>query len=283
MTNDTGAKSTFLLGGGTELNRLSYGAMQLTGTGVWGDVEDRANAISILREAVAAGVNFIDTADAYGPNTNELLIAEALQPYKDGLVIATKGGFERTGPGAWKTNGHPQHISDAIEGSLKRLGVKQIDLWQLHRVDPNVTLEDTLAPVAEAVKSGKIKYVGLSEVDIELIEQAEKVVPIASVQNMYNLGERKWDRVVDYTAGRNIAFIPWFPLASGPEKLAEKLKKIANQHGATTSQVALAWLLQRSPNILPIPGTKSIQHLKENLGANNIHLTEEEMKQLSNS
>ncbi len=271
---------TYLLGGSTKVNRLGYGGMQLTGTGVWGDPADRANAIKVLQAAVAGGVDFIDTADAYGPNTNETLIADALAPYGK-VVIATKGGFTRPGPGNWVVNGNPEYIRSAIEGSLKRLKVECIDLWQLHRFDPKVPIEETLAPVAEAVKAGKIKYVGLSEVGIAQIEQAEKVVPIVSVQNLYNLGERKWEDVVDYTAKRNMAFIPWYPLASGPAKLEEKIKAIAAVHNATTAQIALAWLLHRSPNILLIPGTKSLLHLQENLNAAKVNLTDKEFKQLS--
>jgi pyridoxine 4-dehydrogenase len=277
----TTTKNTYLLGGDTEINRLGYGGMQLTGTGVWGEVADRDNAIKVLQKAVADGVNFIDTADAYGPFTNESLIADALHPYNKGVVIATKGGFVRTGPGQWVTNGKPEHIHEAIEGSLKRLRVPHIDLWQLHRFDPKVPVEETLAPVLDAVKAGKIKHVGLSEVGIEQIEQAEKVLPIVSVQNMYNLGERKWEDVLDYTAKRKMAFIPWYPLASGPGKLADKIKSIADKHKATTAQIALAWLLHRSPNILLIPGTKSIEHLHENIAAANITLSEEEYNELS--
>lgn len=271
---------TFNLGNIT-VNRMGYGAMQLTGTGVFGEVADRDNAIEVLRAAVDAGVNFIDTAEAYGPQYNESLIADALHPYKQGLVIATKGGFKRPGPGQWIPNGDPQFIRDNIDGSLKRLKVDAIDLWQLHRVDPNVPLEETLQPVAAAVKAGKIKQVGLSEVGIEQIKQAQKILPIVSVQNLYNLGERKWDEIVDYTAQQGMAFIPWYPLASGPESLENKIKGIAQKHKATTAQIALAWLLKRSPNILLIPGTKSLDHLHENLKAANISLSDEEFDMLS--
>lgn len=274
-------KQTWLLGGDTEINRLGYGGMQLTGAGVWGDVSDRASAIKLLQEAVHSGVNFIDTSDAYGPYTNETLIGDALSPYKKGVVIATKGGFVRTGPGQWVTNGKPEHIREAIDGSLKRLRVSQIELWQLHRFDQKVEIEETLEPVAEAVKAGKIKHVGLSEVGIAQIEHAEKIVPIVSVQNIYNLGERRWEEVLEYTAKRKMAFIPWFPLASGPGKLEAKIKAIAEKHHATTAQIALAWLLRRSPNILLIPGTKSLEHLHENIAASKITLTDEEFEKLS--
>jgi pyridoxine 4-dehydrogenase len=263
------------------INRLGYGAMQLTGTGVYGEVKDRANAKKVLQEAVAGGVNFIDTAEAYGPKLNESLIADALHPYTKDLIIATKGGFARPGPGQWVPDGNPAFIKANIEGSLQRLKVDTIDLWQLHRIDPKVPVEQTLAPVVEAVKAGKIKYVGLSEVTIEQIEQVEKILPIVSVQNLYNLGNRQWENVLDYTAKRNIAFIPWYPLASGPDKLADKLNKIAKAHEATVPQIALAWLLKRSDNILLIPGTSSVGHLQENLGAADIELTDEEFEALS--
>ncbi|PSL33392.1 aldo/keto reductase [Chitinophaga ginsengisoli] len=278
----TSTKSlTFSLGGQLEINRLGYGAMQLTGTGVFGEVADRENAKKVLQAAVAGGVNFIDTAEAYGPKLNESLIADALYPYKDDLVIATKGGFNRPGPNQWVPNGDPAFIRENIEGSLKRLKVDTIDLWQLHRFDPNVPVEETLAPVVEAVNAGKIRYVGLSEVDIKQIEQAEKVLPIVSVQNLYNLGNRQWEEIVDYTAKRGLAFIPWFPLASGPEALADKISRIAAKYNATTAQIALAWLLKRADNILLIPGTSSVKHLEENLAAADIELTDEEFEQIS--
>ena len=267
--------------GGLEVNRLGYGAMQLTGNGVFGEVEDRENAIKVLQAAVENGVNFIDTAEAYGPKFNESLIAEALYPYSQDLVIATKGGFDRTGPNQWVPNGSPDKIRADIEGSLQRLNVTHIDLWQLHRIDPKTDVEKTLAPVIEAVKSGRIKNVGLSEVSVEQIKQVESILPIVSVQNIYNLADRKWESVLDYTAAQGLAFIPWFPLASGPTKLEEKIKAIAEKHGATTAQIALAWLLQRSENILLIPGTKSVAHLKENLKAADINLTDEEFETLS--
>ena len=281
MTSTTKHKVTFKIGGVLEINRLGYGGMQLTGPGVWGDVEDRENGIKVLRQAVASGVNFIDTADAYGPHTNETLIADALHPYSKGLVIATKSGLMRTGPSQWAVNGKPDYIKACIEGSLKRLKVEHIDLWQLHRFDPNVPIEETLAPVVEAVKAGKIKHVGLSEVGIAQIERAEKILPIVSIQNKYNLNERQWEELVDYTAKRNIAFIPWYPLASGPGKMADKISSVAAKHNATTAQIALAWLLRRSPNILLIPGTKSIEHLQQNIAANQIELSDTEFAELS--
>ena len=272
---------TFKLGDDLEINRLGYGAMQLTGFGVFGEVEDRENAKQVLQAAVNGGVNFIDTAEAYGPKFNESLIADALNPYKSGLVIATKGGFNRTGPNQWIPNGNPEYISQNIEGSLSRLKVETIDLWQLHRIDPKVPVEETLAPVVEAVKAGKIKHVGLSEVTIEQIEQVEKILPIVSVQNLYNLGNRQWENVLDYTTQRGMAFIPWFPLASGPDSMSKKISNIAAKHNATIAQIALAWLLKRASNILLIPGTKSIKHLNENLKAGDIELSDEEFAELS--
>ena len=271
---------TYKLGGDIEINRLGYGAMQLTGYGVFGEVNDRENAKKVLQEAVRAGVNFIDTAEAYGPHFNEKLIHDALFPYKN-LVIATKGGFYRSGPNQWTPNGSAEFIRQNIEGSLERLKTECIDLWQLHRFDPKTPIEETLSPVVDAVKAGKIRHVGLSEVSIQQIEQAEKILPIVSVQNLYNLGNRQWEEIVEYTAKRDIAFIPWFPLASGPSKLSGKVKKLASKHGATTAQIALAWLLKRAPNILLIPGTKSVSHLQENLKAADIILTDEEFASLA--
>jgi len=272
---------TFRLGGQLEINRIGYGGMQLTGKGVWGEVADRENAKKVLQAAVAGGVNFIDTAEAYGPKFNESLIADALHPYKEGLVIATKGGFGRTGPDQWTPNGDPAFIRENIEGSLKRLKVDTIDLWQLHRFDPKFPVEETLAPVVEAVKAGKIRHVGVSEVDVKQIQTAEKILPIVSVQNLYNLGNRQWEEVLDYTIQRGMAFIPWFPLASGPQSMAGKISKIAEKYNATTAQIALAWLLKRADNILLIPGTSSVKHLEENLAAAEIELTDEEFDQLS--
>lgn len=273
--------SAFLLGGEVEINRMGYGAMQLTGKGVWGDAPNRAAAKEVLKTAVESGVNFIDTADSYGPHTCEVLIQEALSLYYKKFVLATKGGLERPGPGQWTPNGRPEYIRGCIEGSLKRLKRDRIDLWQLHRIDPKVPVEETLGPVVDAVKAGKIRFVGLSEVSVADIERAQKVVPIVSVQNLYNLSNRKWEEVVDYTAKKNIAFIPWFPLASGPDKMKSKVGAIARKHNATVAQIALAWLLRRAPNMLVIPGTSSLQHLKENLGAVDVVLSGEDFAALS--
>lgn len=280
-TTQISPASTFTLGGNITINRVGYGAMQLTGNGVFGEAADRPNAIRVLQHAVDAGVNFIDTAAAYGPGFNERLIADALHPYKKGLIIATKGGFQRPGPNQWVPDGRPEWIARDIDNSLKFLKTDVIDLWQLHRIDPNIPVEETLAPVVAAVKAGKIKHVGLSEVNIEQIQRAEKVVPIVSVQNLYNLGNRQWESVLDYTVEKGIAFIPWYPLASGPQALEEKISTIAARHNATTAQIALAWLLKRAGNILLIPGTKSIAHLKENLKAGAINLSDEDFAALS--
>lgn len=281
MSTTTQNPATFRIGGEIEINRLGYGGIQLTGKGVWGDAPDRQNAKKVLQEAVAAGVNFIDTADSYGPHTNEVLIADALHPYPKNLLIATKGGLDRTGPNKWPVNGDPKHIRETIDGSLKRLRLDVIDLWQLHRFDSRFPVEETLGPVADAVAAGKIRHVGLSEVDIEQVKRAGKVLPIVSVQNLYNLGDRQWEKVLDYTTEQRMAFIPWFPLASGPDKLKAKIEKIAAAHNATTAQIALAWLLKRAPNILLIPGTSSIEHLHENMGAAKIRLSEDDFNALS--
>ncbi|UII23775.1 aldo/keto reductase [Fulvivirga ligni] len=267
--------------GDLEVNRLGFGGMQLTGKGVWGEVPDRENGIKVLQQAVEMGVNFIDTADSYGPYTNEKLIADALHPYKEGLVIATKSGLERPGPDNWVPNGSPDHIKKGIEGSLERLNVDQIDLWQLHRIDSKVPVRETLRPVIDAVEAGKIKYVGLSEVTVDQIKEVKDILPIVSVQNRYNLGDREWEKVLDYTTEKGLAFIPWFPLASGPDKMQEKIEKIANKYDATTAQIALAWLMKRAENILLIPGTKSLDHLAENIKAAEIELTDEEFEALS--
>ena len=272
---------TYQLAGERRINRLGYGAMQLTGPGVWGDAPNRDLAIKVLQAAVRSGVDFIDTSDAYGPHTNEVLIHDALKDNYDKILIATKGGFMRTGPGQWVTNGKPEYIQKTIEGSLNRLQVSQIDLWQLHRVDPKVPVEETLAPVVDAVKAGKIKYVGLSEVDVDEIEKARKVLPIVSVQNLYNLGNRKWEHVLDYTTKEHMAFIPWYPLANGPHKLQENISRIATKYKATTAQIALAWLLKRAENILLIPGTSSLEHLNENMASAKIHLSNEDFESLS--
>lgn len=272
---------TFRLGDEFNINRVGYGAMQLAGPRAFGEAADRANSIRVLQRVVASGVNFIDTAAAYGPETNERLIADALHPYKKDLLIATKGGFHRPSAEQWISDGSPAWITKNIDDSLKNLKVDHIDLWQLHRIDPKVPVEETLAAVAAAVKAGKVKHVGLSEVSVAQIQQAEKVLPIVSVQNLYNLGNRQWEDVLDYTTQKGIAFIPWYPLAAAPQSLEAKISSIAGRYNATTAQIALAWLLKRAANILLIPGTKSIAHLEENIKAGTIELSAEDFALLS--
>ena len=247
--------------------------MRITGPGVWGEPKDPEAARQVLRRAVELGVNFIDTSDAYGPAVSERLIGEALSPYKAGVVIATKGGLTRQGPGKWLPVGRPEYLRQEVEMSLRYLRLERIDLWQLHRIDPKVPVEESLGEIAKMQAEGKIRHVGLSEVKPHEIDQARKVIEIVSVQNKYNLSDRDHEDVVEYCAAHNIAFIPWFPVAGG--KLVEpggKLDAAAKQHGATVSQLSLAWLLQRSPVILPIPGTSSLAHLEENVGASEVKL-----------
>ena len=264
----TTVAKTFKLGGDLEVNRLGYGAMRITGEGVWGSPKDPENAKKVLRRAVELGVNFIDTADAYGPAVSEVLIGEALSPYAQGVVIATKGGLTRQGPNKWLPVGRPEYLTQQVEMSLRFLKTDVIDLWQLHRIDPKVPVEESLKAVARLQKAGKIRHIGLSEVKPHEIEQARKVVEIVSVQNQYNIGDRKHEDVVEYCTKHNIAFIPWYPVAAGElAKPGGKLDIAAKQHGATVSQLSLAWLLQHSPVILPIPGTSSIEHLEENVKA----------------
>lgn len=273
---------TFSLGGDLTVNRLGYGAMRLTGEGIWGYPADRDNAIALLRRVVELGVNFIDTADAYGPHVNEELIRQALHPYADDLVIATKGGLLRTGPNEWPILGKPAYLRQAVETSLRRLGVERIDLYQLHRVDPDYPLEDQVGELRKLQEEGKIRHIGLSEVDVAQLEAARAVAPIASVQNLYNLADRGHEAVLERATELGIAFIPWFPVATG--ELARPggvLDSAAKEHGATPAQLALAWLLRKSPVVLPIPGTSSIAHLEENVAAARIELTDEEFEKLS--
>jgi aryl-alcohol dehydrogenase-like predicted oxidoreductase len=268
------------LGSELHVHRLGYGAMRLTGDGIWGAPRDRNKALAVLRRAMELDVNFIDTADSYGPNVSEELIAEALFPYPNGLVIATKGGWMRPGPNQWTHNATPTHLRKAVEGSLKRLRVECIDVYQLHIPDPIVPLEASIATLAELREQGKIREVALSNVTQEHIERARKIVPIVSVQNRYSFADREWDYVVDYCEKNGIAFIPWFPLGAG-KVAGDALSKIAKQHQATPMQIALAWLLRRSPVMLPIPGTSSIEHLEENVAAASVRLTQEEFESLA--
>ncbi len=273
---------TLSLGGDLDVVRMGFGAMRITGKGVWGEPEDPEEARAVLRRVVELGVNFIDTADSYGPEVSERLIGETLHPYPEGLVIATKGGLTRPGPGRWEPDGRPEHLREACEGSLRRLKVDRIDLYQLHRIDPRVPAEESLGTLAELREEGKIRHVGLSEVSVEEIEQAREILPIASVQNRYNLTDRGSEDVLDYCEREGIGFIPWFPLAVGDlARSGGPLDEIADHHGATPGQIALAWLLMRSPVMLPIPGTSSVEHLDENVGAVDVRLEAEELEELS--
>jgi pyridoxine 4-dehydrogenase len=280
--NEISAASAGTIKFGAELSvhRLGFGAMRLTGDGIWGPPKDRKAVLAVLRRAVELGVNFIDTADSYGPNVSEELIAEALFPYPAGLVIATKGGWNRPGPNQWTHDATPSHLRSAVEASLKRLRLQRIDVYQLHIPDPAVSFDDSVGTLAKLKEEGKIRLVALSNVTQEHIERARKIVPIVSVQNRYSFADREWDYVVSYCERNGIAFIPWFPLGAG-RVAGEALQGIARAHQATPMQVALAWLLQRSPIILPIPGTSSTEHLQENVAAASLRLTGEEFESLS--
>ena len=268
------------LGGEISVHRLGFGAMRLTGEGIWGPPRDRSGALAVFRRAVELGVDFIDTADSYGPNVSEELIAEALFPYPAGLVIATKGGWNRPGPNQWTHDATPGHLRKAVEGSLKRLRLDRIDVYQLHIPDPVVSFEASVETLAQLRNEGKIRLVALSNVTQEHIERARKIVPIVSVQNRYSFGDREWEYVVNYCERNGIAFIPWFPLGAG-KVAGEILGRIAQAHRASPTQIALAWLLRRSPVILPIPGTSSIEHLEDNVAAASLRLSEVEYKELS--
>ena len=282
VTQNAAAAGTFALGGDLEVNRLGYGAMRITGEGIWGEPEDPEGAKAVLRRAVELGVNLIDTADSYGPDVSERLIGETLAPYPDDLVIATKAGLVRPGPGDWRPNGRPQHIREAIEGSLRRLKIETIDLYQLHRIDPEVPVEESLGTMAELRDEGKVRHVGISEVSVDELRQAQEIVPISSVQNRYNLTDRGSEAVLEASEADGIAFIPWFPLASGSlSQPGGPVDEIASNHDATPGQIALAWLLRRSPVMLPIPGTSSVEHFEENVAAVSIELTDDEYAELS--
>jgi pyridoxine 4-dehydrogenase len=276
MSNAT----TFSIGGQLSVNRIGYGAMRITGKGIWGPPKDKDEAIRVLKRAVELGVNFIDTADSYGPHISEELIAEALYPYPADLVIGTKGGLLRTGPDQWPVNSSPAHLKEALDGSLKRLKLEQIDLYQLHRIDPNVPAEQSFEFLKQAQADGKIKHIGLSEVDIDDIKKAQEYFEVVSVQNMYSVDNRKWEGVLNYCEDNNIAFIPWFPLNAGNVASQEKLQQVADKHGATVHQVALNWLLNHSKNILLIPGTSSVAHLEENMKTADITLDPEDIDEL---
>jgi pyridoxine 4-dehydrogenase len=276
-----GASGEFPIGNDLRVARLGYGAMRITGKGIWGEPADRAEAIRVVRRAVELGINFIDTADSYGPNVSEEIIAEALYPYPAGLVIATKGGFERPGPNQCVENGKPAHLKAACEGSLRRLRLDRIDLYQLHRIDPKVPAEDQLGALKHLQAQGKIRHIGLSEVSVRQIRHAQGIVPIVSVQNRYSLADRGSEDVLEYCEKERIGFIPWFPLAAGQLSGGDSaVGNVAAQLKATPSQVALAWLLARSPVILPIPGTSSIEHLEENVAAAGLKIDEDTMREL---
>jgi pyridoxine 4-dehydrogenase len=271
----------FPIGGDLKVHRLGFGAMRITGPGIWGEPKDREEAKRVLKRALELEVNFIDTADSYGPGVSEELIAEALHPYPKGLVIATKGGLTRQGPDKWAPVGRPEYLRQQLELSLRRLRLERIDLYQLHRVDPRVPLQETMEAIREFQTEGKIRHIGLSEVSPEVIEQAKKFATIVSVQNRYNLTDREHEPALQYCEQHGLAFIPWFPVAAG--KLAQvggPLDKLARRHGATLAQASLAWLLHRSPVMLPIPGTSSVKHLEENIGAAGLSLPEDEWKDL---
>ncbi len=266
--------------GDLKVNRLGFGAMRICSGYAWGMPKDRAGALQVLRRVVALGVNFIDTADSYGPEVSETLIAEALHPYPSGVVIATKGGYTRPNEGSWVANGHPDHLRRALDGSLKRLRLSCIDLYQFHIPDARVPFADSVGALADMRRAGKIRHIGLSSVSVHQLEQAARIVPIVSVQNHYNVEDRSHDDVLAACERMGIAFIPWYPLAAGQSLKSSKLKKIATTHGATAAQVALAWLLARSPVMLPIPGTGKIAHLEENVGAAGLKLTAEDLQTL---
>ena len=273
------SNSIFRIGGDLPVNRLGFGAMRLTGEGIWGWPPDRANSLKVLRRAVELGVNLIDTADAYGPEVDELLIAEALYPYPKDLVIATKGGNTRPGPGQWVPDGRPEYLKQCVDKSLKRLRLERIDLYQLHRVDPKVPMEDSLGALKEMQDAGKIRHVGLSEVSPDEVKRARKILPIVSVQNQYNIGNRKWEDTLTYCEKESLGFMPWSPIGgSRGLKSGDALEAAAKTHGVTVVQLALAWLLHRSPIMLPIPGTSSVAHLEENVAAAKLKLTPEEWK-----
>ncbi|XTZ14606.1 aldo/keto reductase [Micromonospora echinospora] len=276
------ASGRYRIGGDLPVDRLGYGAMQLTGPGVWGDPKDPAEALRVLRRAVELGVTFIDTADSYGPFVSELLIREALHPYRDDLVIATKAGLTRSGPDDWRPVGRPEYLRQQCELSLRHLGLETIDLFQLHRIDPQVPLADQLGELALLRQEGKIRHIGLSEVTVEQIEQARAITPIVSVQNLFNLADRRAEPVLEHCERHDLAFIPWFPIATGTlARPGGPLDAIAAGHHATPAQLALAWLLRRSPVMLPIPGTSSVAHLEENVAAAEVTLTDDEFEALS--
>jgi pyridoxine 4-dehydrogenase len=277
----TTINNTFKFGNDLSVNRMGYGSMRITGHGIWGQPENKKEAIEVLQALPGLGINFIDTADSYGPNVSEELIAEALYPYPEGMVIATKGGFERPGPGEWVINSHPDHLRKALEGSLKRLKLDRIDLYQLHRIDPKVPLQNTLTFLQKAQAEGLIKHIGLSEVSIADLKKAQEYMRIVSLQNKYSIIVRNWEPELEYCKENDIAFIPWNPINAGNLRSAEKLTQIAKRHHVTAHQIALSWLYHHAENILLIPGTSKISHVEENVKAAEIDLSVEEMDELS--
>ncbi|MGW4913268.1 aldo/keto reductase [Streptomyces sp. NPDC004270] len=281
-TRPAEAAGTFRLGGDLEINRLGYGTMQLTGTGVWGEPKDRGEAVRVIKRAVELGVNFFDTADAYGPEVTDNLLREALHPYGDDIIVATKVGQTRQGPNLWTPLGRPDYLRQQVEMSLRRLGVERIDLLQLHRIDPDTPFEDQIGELKKLQDEGKIRHIGLSEVTVAEVKAAQEIAPIVSVQNLYNLTNRSSEELLDWATEQGIGFIPWFPLATGQlTGEGSPLTELAKQHNASPSQLALAWLLKRSPVMLPIPGTSSVAHLEDNLAGAAIELTDDEFEALS--
>lgn len=279
-TQPAAHSGTFAIGDEITINRLGYGAMRITGAGIWGPPKDHDECIRVLKRTLDLGINFIDTADSYGPNVSEELIAEALYPYPKGLLIGTKGGLLRTGPNQWPVDGSRKHLEEALEGSLKRLKVDHIDLYQLHRFDDKVPAEEYLGFLYDAQQQGKILHIGLSEVTVEQIEQAQDYFDVVSVQNMYSFGEQKWNETLQYCEENSIGFIPWYPLGGGNLEAEKAIHRVAERHNATEYQIALAWLLAASPVMLPIPGTSSVKHLDENTAAAEIKLTAEDLQDL---
>lgn len=281
MTETRTMIDTLTIGGDLRVQRLGFGAMRITGEGVWGPPADRESALAVCRRAVELGVNLIDTADSYGPRVSEQLLHDALHPYSDELVIATKGGLERPGPGEWIPSCAPERLRACCDASLQRLGVDRIDLYQLHTIDPDVPLEDSVGALGELQRAGKVRHVGLSNVNVDQIRQAREIVEVVSVQNRYSLADRESEPVLEYCESEGIGFIPWFPLASGQLAAGDgQLARVADELDATTSQVALAWLLHRSPVMLPIPGTSSIEHLEQNVAAALLMLTSEQFSRI---
>lgn len=284
MANNTKTPfpNTYTIGGDLKVNRMGYGAMRITGKGIWGPPEDKEEAIRVLKKAIELGVDFIDTADSYGPDVSEELIAEALYPYPEGLVIATKGGFERSGPNQWHINADPDHLQNALEGSLKRLKIEQIDLYQLHRIDPDVPFEKQFKFLQRIQDEGLVKHIGLSEVSVDQIKRAQEYVKVVSVQNKYSIEYRDWEKELEYCHKQDIAFIPWNPINAGNLQLKVKLDEIGRRHDATAQQIALSWLLHHAPNILLIPGTSKVKHLEENVKAASVSLSGEDLQELEN-